>query len=430
MIIRFLFLCVMCGLHMIVLAGCVSGSPKLTVRDSRVVGNELRLTVETSVSHSTFTSHGSTVSDVASYCVLVDLKSSTPLAHRSRVIGPLYNYTAERSDMAYNGVDFTERDRQARAATPRIFFDDLGELVRLKAAGARYQREQLDFASRPPRWQAVDMQSLPALSLWRTIFSSSGRWAMDYELDVPHLYDMRTGEQKADPWLEAAFIDYRSRARTNGTLANARLWLNDDLTHLVVTPLAGFVARDGTPSTFENVGRQFNADDYALDYVRPDSQSRVVPTHFGMDGGTHALAGGLFMINGEPLLLHGASGTANLSKLNGETAFHSPRLTDIPGRIRSSKGRNSRLSDEEFEKLASVYHFQKIFDQPESKRLVFLEYDPKEFTPYINFVWGSVDVIAWYYQEGRIEYQRLNLKDVFSSRSGRYHASNAEDIAE
>ena len=430
MAIRFISLCVIYGLHLIALTGCASSSPNLTVRDSRIVGDELRLMVETSVSHSTLTSHSSTVSDVVCYCLLVDLKSTTPLAHRTRVIGPLYRNPAERSDMSYNGVDFTERDRQARAATPRIYFDDLGELVRLKATGTRYQHERLDFGSRPPRWQAVGTESPPSLSVWHTIFTTSSRWAVDYEPDVPHLYDIRTGEQKADPWLEAAFTDYRARAKTDGTLGNARLWLSDDLTYLVVTPLAGGVSRDGTPGRFENAGRQFNADDYALNYVRPDPQSRVFPTHFGMNGGTHSLVDGLFMIHGEPLLLHGTSGTANLSTLNGKTAFHSTLLTAIPGRIKSSTGRNPRLTDEEFEKLVSVYHFDKVFSQPECERLVFLDYNPREFTPYINFVWGSVDAIAWYYVDGRVEHQRLNLKDVFSSHFGRYRASNAEDIGE
>ncbi len=430
MTIRFFSLCVICGLPMMALTGCVFSSPELTIRDSRLVGDELRLMVETSVSHSTFTSHSSTVSDVVSYCLLVDLKSTGPLARRSRVIGPLYTNPAARSDMAYNGVDFTERDRQARAANPRILFDDLGELVQLKATGARYQRERLDFGLRPPRWQAVGMESPPPLSVWHTIFSTSRRWAVDYEPDVPRPYDMRTGEQKADPWLEAAFIDYRARGRTNGILRNARLWLDDDLTRLFVTPLAGGVSRDGTPAGFENAGRQFNADDYGLDYVRPDPQSRVFPTHFGMNGMTHAQVEGLFMIHGEPLLLHGASGVAILSTLNGGTAFNSPSLTAIPGRIKSPSSHPPRLSDEEYENMVSVYHFHRVFSQPERERLVFLEYNPEEFTPYIKFVRGSVDAIAWYYRDGRTEYQRLNLKELFRTRFGRYHALNAEAIAE
>ena len=151
---------------MTVLTGCVFSAPRLSIRDSRLVGDELRLTVETSVSHDTLTSHSSTVSDVVSYCLLVDLKSTAPLPSRSRVIGPLYRNPAKRSDMAYDGVDFTEQDQQALAAPPRIFFDDLDEMVCRRAVGARDDLARLDFASQPPRWQAEGTASRPSLSTW------------------------------------------------------------------------------------------------------------------------------------------------------------------------------------------------------------------------------------------------------------------------
>jgi hypothetical protein len=301
--IRLILLCIFSGLQLITLTGCTTSSPMLTVRDSRVAGDELRLKIETAVSHSKLASESSTVSDVAGYYVLVDLKSTTPLPRRSRVIGPLYTNPAERSDMAYSGVDFTDRDRQARAATPQIFFDDQGDLVQLKPSGSLFERERLDVESHRPCWVSAGTQSLPSLSVWRTIFTPSRRWAVDYEAEVARLYDMRTGEQKDDPWLQAALTDFRTRAKTNGALYNVRLWLSDDLTHLVVAPDAGRVYRDGTPAKFENAGKQFSGDDYGLDYARPNPQTQIISKHFGMNGISQAQVEGVFMVQGEPFLL-------------------------------------------------------------------------------------------------------------------------------
>lgn len=426
---RFLLLGVVLGFQLMALTGCVSSSPILTVRDSRVVGDELRLKIETAVSHSKFASESSTVSAVVGYYVLVDLKSTTPLPRRSRVIGPLYTNPAERSDIAYGGVDFTDRDRQARAATPRIFFGDQGNLVQLKPSGSLFERELLDVESHRPCWVSAGTQLLPSLSVWHTIFTPSRRWAVDYEAEVPRLYDMRTGEQKDDPWLQAALTDFRTRARTNGALYNVRLWLSDDLTHLVVAPDAGRVYRDGTPAKFENAGKQFIGDDYGLEYARPNPQSQIISKHFGMNGFTHTQVEGVFKIHGEPLFLYGTNGTANLAALTGETRFQASLLAKIPDRIIASKVKNPRISDSDLEKLENVYHFDKVLHQPEAERLVFVAYDHEEFTPYSKFIWGSMDVIVWHYPDGGVEYQRVNLMDIFKSSFGQYRALKSEPLA-
>ena len=428
MLIRLNSIYIALGLQLM-LTGCASSSPMLTVRDSRVVGDELRLIVETSKSHSTFTSHSSTVSDVVGYYLLVDLKSTAPLPHRSRVVGPLYKNPNERSDMAYNGVDFTDRDRQARAATPRIFFDDQGNLVQLKPSGSLFERKRLDLGAQPPRWVTAGTQLLPPLSIWHTIFTHSGRWAVDYQEEKPHLFDMRTGEQQNDPWLESVLTDFRTRKKTDSLLRLAKLWLSEDLAYLVVAPDAGRVNRDGTPAQFENAGKKFSSDDYALEYIRPNSQSQIISTHFGMSGFTDAQVEGVFMIQGEPFMLYSTNGVANLADMKGKKRFEAPILSKITDRIIPSKVRNPRISDLDLEKLENNHRFEKIIHQPDAECIVFIDYNHEEYTPYSDYLWGKMDVIIWHYPDGKVNFQRVDLMDIFKSSFGQYRALKAEHPA-
>lgn len=428
MLIRFNSIYIVLGFQLM-LTGCAFNSPNLTVRDSRIVGNELRLKIETSVSHSTFYSHSSTVSDVVGYYVLVDLKSTAPLSRRSRVVGPLYKNPNERSDMAYNGVDFTEKDRQARAATPIIFFDDQGNLVQLKPSGSLFERERLDVGAHPPCWVTEGTQSLPPLSISHTIFTPSRRWAVDYETEVPHLFDMRTGEQRADPWLESALTDFRTRAKTDSVLGLANLWLSEDLAYLVVAPDTGRVNRDGTPAQFQNAGKQFSGDDYALEYIRPNPQSQIVSTHFGMSGFAHAQVEGVFMVQGEPFMLYCTNGVANLVALKGQPRFEASILSKIPDRIIPSKNRIEGLSDLDLEKLENYHRFDKLIHQSDAERIVFIDYNHEEYTPYSDYLWGKMDVILWNYSDGKVNYQRANLMDIFKSSFGQYRASKSEALA-
>jgi hypothetical protein len=258
---------------------------------------------------------------------------------------------------------------------------------------------------------------------------------VDYESEVPRLFDMRAGEQKNDPWLEAALTNFRTRAKTDATLRVAKLWLTDDLAHLVVIPVAGSLNREGIPAKFEDAGSQFSADDFGLDYARPDPKSHVITTRLGMNDRFHARAEGLFIIQGKPHLLHGANGIVKLSTFDGETRFQTPICAAITNHVKLSKFRNPNISDSDFEKLVNRFYFNGCFYQPDKERLVFVDYHHQELTPYkftpyfkINNVRESLDVIVWYYLEGRVEYQRVNLKEIFKSIFGQYRPSKAEAL--
>src|SRR5262245_52458488 len=81
----------------VVCAGLLAMSPAradfldIELRDKRVVGNELRLMVETSRSFTPFLSHSSKTVDAKGYVIFIDMASDKPLKSRARVYGPLWD---------------------------------------------------------------------------------------------------------------------------------------------------------------------------------------------------------------------------------------------------------------------------------------------------------------------------------------------------
>jgi hypothetical protein len=97
MMFRLFWLCLVLGAQALALTGCASSLPWIAVRDSRVVGDELRMNAVIYVQHQIDTRGYET--DFSSYYVVVDLASKAPLAERARVVGPLYRDPENQSSI-------------------------------------------------------------------------------------------------------------------------------------------------------------------------------------------------------------------------------------------------------------------------------------------------------------------------------------------
>jgi hypothetical protein len=304
-------------------------------------------------------------------------------------------------------VVFSESSWLGHATTTRIFFDDQGDLVRLLPDGARFWRERLDLGSGPPRWVPAGTQTLPKLSP-DSIHTGSHRWAVDYNGEGPHLYDLQTGEAKDDPWLEAILTDYR--ARTKVDLGNSGIWLTDDLNHLVIMPNAW---RQNSPNpehlndqlitAFRDGGQSYAMQDYALAYDRPALQSRVFHKPAGKMNATNGGVKGVFVIQGELLMLTELDGIDKLADLDGATHFQ----VAMPAHV----------------------GFGNVIQQADQDRLFFVDPEDLWNVSPSGLPLHVVDITAWYYLDGRVEHQRLNLEDIFTLSLGQYRPVKAEAIA-
>src|SRR4051812_27722214 len=71
------------------------------LHDRRIVGNELRLVVQTYRTWTPFFSHSSRTADAKGYIIVVDLASTKPLKERTRIYGPLWEVPNERSSISF-----------------------------------------------------------------------------------------------------------------------------------------------------------------------------------------------------------------------------------------------------------------------------------------------------------------------------------------
>lgn len=257
------------------LGGCGRpGRGMLEVRERTLVGDELRLLVESSVRLRPLLSHSSTVSDVKCWLVAIDLGSALPLAERSRVWGPIYDVADPRSFVSYQaGANFTDADAAAAAATPECRFDVDGNLLRFARDGARatYVRDRLETGPQGATWRRLGdvtpvVDGLPPMSEDR-LLTSSGRWLLLRQGPLVQLFDLDTGERVDDAWLTGCF----GRARSIRRFENVCYSLTEQLDHLVVSPQPEWNdgSRDGV-ETFEFEGQTLQRRDWGIVFHRPD----------------------------------------------------------------------------------------------------------------------------------------------------------------
>jgi len=223
-----------------------------------------------------------------------------------------------------DGIHFTEQDRKAAHATPACRFDTNGDLVRFT-----YDKRDVlvrdvfvpsnNTASWKRQGEVKPVEDrLPPGSEDR-VLSFSRRFILLYQDGNAKLYDLFTGEQKEDPWLTKSFAD----ARKIKDLDNVRLFLTDDLNHLVVSPTD--ICNYGNGHRVEDFnydGKTYKRSDFGLAYNRPDSRPLLFPRKLGEAFFHDEEPSGAYSIDGTLFLFMKDIESLRLSSLDGSKEFH------------------------------------------------------------------------------------------------------------
>jgi len=217
--------------------------PEFQHRSFCLVGDELRIILETSNWHRRWDSHCSKTSLAKGWLITIDLSKQGPIAGRSRVIGPLWDVANERSSLSFDaGAHFTKQDVAAARATPFIDFEPDGTVVRIRADanGVGMIREHLVLDAHPV-WK-LDGPFLPLPPPGPpmnedTVQKLSRRYQLQLSGGITTLHELMTGKRISDPWLETAFTAFRKQEE----LQNVRTWLTDDLNYYSERDIARLV---------------------------------------------------------------------------------------------------------------------------------------------------------------------------------------------
>jgi hypothetical protein len=277
----------------------VHGAPNFKIRNECLVGNELRILLETVVYFRPLTSHSSKASSAKGWLITVDLSKPGPLRGRARVYGPLWDVPNVRSSLSFDvGVRFTEQDVAAARATPFIDFDWDGTPVRIRRdRQGQWIRERLIFGA-APHWKSDGPFSPlpppgPPMNE-ETVETLSCRYHLQLSEGHTTLHERLTGKRIVDPWLENAFTTDRSIKE----LKNVRTWLTDDLKYLVCNPEPVYLEVRGDPRDFEYGGKTYRRGEYALVWERPNPQPRIVKKPHAETFQVPQPIGAAFSING------------------------------------------------------------------------------------------------------------------------------------
>jgi hypothetical protein len=257
------------------LASCVpAGNADLDVQDYAIVGDELRMVVETSRDATPVWSHSSKIADRKGWYVTIDLASTKPLAERAHVFGPMWDAPDSQSWMsARAGVNFTEEDAAAARQMPQCTFDVDGVLLRFMRDAARgtLVRDALVAGAKSASWKRQGdveryVDQVEPMSEDR-LLTRTGRWCLLRMGRFVQLVDLHTGKVKDDPWLTGCFAQARSIPR----FENVDYALTEELDHLVVTPVPKWNVDQTEPvTTFELDGKTHDRGDVGIAYRRPD----------------------------------------------------------------------------------------------------------------------------------------------------------------
>lgn len=276
-ILSLLFIAFVC------LLGCNSAKADLALLELRsqcLVGNELRLIVETYRTWTPVAAHSSKTSDVKSYLVTIDLSSDKKLLERSKIYGPLWNVPNTRSSISFSaGVNFTKQDEDAAAATPGMLFGEDGELLRFKfdLASKSLQRHSLELKEKSASWkllgdvkQGDDRQGHMSENRCRT---NSDRYKVFYQDGNATCVDCFTGEIIQDEWLTTCFIEVRNIK----DFSNVRQFLTDDRQHLIASPMATWNNGKIHIESFDYQGKTYKRSEFGLAYSRPNKAAQLFP---------------------------------------------------------------------------------------------------------------------------------------------------------
>ena len=373
----------------------------IELRAKMVVGNELRLVVETYRSVMPFYAHSSKTLDAKGYVIFIDMASEKPLKERARVFGPLWDVPDSRSSISFmDGVHFTDKDRKAARVSPHCVFDTNGDLVRfIRDKRDILMRDVFVPDAKAGTWQHQGevksmTNSFPPGSEDRLV-SFSRRFALYSAGAKAQLFDLFTGEQKEDAWLTRAFADARSIKDLN----NVRFFLTDDLNHLVVSPMAiwntGLGPEQRIIEDFELNGKTYKRSDVGLAYSRSDSAptlfSRTMTEKGFLDEGPH----GAFSIEGRLFLFMNDEKSLRLYTPDGKKEF---RLT--------SDGKP----------VWPIYPFLQMQHDPARDKLFIFDTSVLEGKMGLNLI---VRVFEWNYKAGNIVRHDVPIGELFKESWGK-----------
>ena len=224
-----------------------------------LVGNELRILLETVVYFRPLTSHSSKASSAKGWLITVDLAKQGPLSGAfSRLRAPVGRAECAIFAQLRRRRHFTDQDVAAARATPFIDFDWDGTPVQIRRDQHGHGiRERLVLGA-TPRWKPDGSFSpLPAPGPpmnEETVETLSGRYHLQLSDGHTTVHERLTGKRIVDPWLEKAFTTYRNIKE----LKNVRTWLTDDLQYLVCNPQPVYLEVRGDPRDFEYAGKDLS----------------------------------------------------------------------------------------------------------------------------------------------------------------------------
>ena len=294
-----------------------AGSAGIEVRSQHLSGNELRFIVETYRTWTPLLSHSSKTADAKGYLITIDVGSKKPLAERTTIVGPLWDVPDPRSSISFQaGANFTQEDVNAATATPMCTFDLDGTLLRFTRDAKRnvMVRDALVVTSKNGSWKrqgdVLSVQdALPPMSEDR-VLTRSGRYILLFQNGKAECFDLFTGKPRDDAWLTQRFAEARSIANLN----NVRVFLTEDLEHLVVSPMA--IWNDFPRKTYEAFdfnGKTYRRADVGLAYSRPSEKPLLFKRHMDDQAGFLAEPPhGAFSIKGELFLFASDDATLRL----------------------------------------------------------------------------------------------------------------------
>jgi hypothetical protein len=301
------------------------GQATMTVSEKTVVGHELRVILQTSRTVEPPGSHSATTQDVKGYLIVVDLASNAPMAQRSKVYGPLWEVPQPRSEISFSaGANFTQADVDAALATPHCAFDENGELLRYRndLAHNKILLDRLDMTAatwgQPAILTPIDNRAPPMSE--DQVISPSGRYMLLYQKDMARLFDLYTGQEKADPWLTTRFAESRRIPKFENVLT----FFTDDLDHLVVSPRAIWNEgpRTAMHETFDFGGKTLSRAECFLCADRPEPALGVVyrksdQREFLAEAPTAA-----YTIDHQLMLMYASANAVLLYRRDGTIVYH------------------------------------------------------------------------------------------------------------
>jgi hypothetical protein len=298
----------------------------MSAEESVVVGDELRVIVRTYEPHQPLMSHSSVSSDVKGWVVLVVLGKTGPLAKRSRVLGPVWDVPGARSSISLEaGATYSKEDVEAQRATPRVMFDEEGQVMRLRltADGKGVEKSVLDVRETGAVWwKDAAYTRIPNRVGWTSgdyVQTRTKKYHLQYADGKAGLYETNTGKAVPDRWLE----NVMEQVCGEPGQGKMKMILTEDLKYLVVNPAPLNV--DGEfVKTFRIAGKEYSRAEYWVYWERAHPEPVLVKKEAGKEWREMGKAQGYvdaFSIDGRLWLLADGEQKRSLVTVNGDASF-------------------------------------------------------------------------------------------------------------